>query len=192
MFYLISCVILGLIILLPTIFAVVSFPESGRFSELWILGSNNIIENRSFNVLLNKFYTVHVGVSNRMGELEYYLIYVKLHTQSEVLANKNTSLPSALEPIYEYRLFLSNNETIEEDFTFSLEDVSFEANISRVSRLSINGQNVEVDKSIIWDDSSNGFYSQFVFELWVYNATISEFEYHNRSVFFWFNITNTI
>jgi hypothetical protein len=97
--------------------------------------------------------------------------------------------PSTFKPAYEYRLFLRNNETWEEEFEFSLEDISFEENVGRVSRLSINGHDALVDKTVIWDEAKSGFYCQFLFELWIFNTTTSGFQFHDRSVWFWFNIT---
>ena len=188
LFYILSCVLLGLIILSPTFFAAVPFPESEMFSELWLLGSNHMIENGSLNVVLNRPYSVYLGVGNHMAGLEYYKVFVKFRSQSQAFNETGTVLLSSLKPIFEYRLFLKNNETWEKDFMFSFENVSFEGNVSRVSMISINGNDVNLDNILVRDELDGGFYCQMFFELWIFNSTISDFQYHNRSVWFWLNL----
>ncbi|MCW3997872.1 MAG: hypothetical protein NWF10_04810 [Candidatus Bathyarchaeota archaeon] len=151
-----------------------------------------MIESGAFNVLLNKPYTVYLGVADRMGDFEYYKVYVKLRNQSQAVQETSAGLPSPLEPIFEYHLFLRNNETWEKDFVFSFEDVLFGEKVGRVSRLSISGSDVSVDKIVVWDEARGGFQCQILFELWIYNATISDFQYHNRSVWFWLNLIETL
>lgn len=186
--YAVSCILLGLIILSPTLFAFVPLPEGERFSELWLLGPNHMIESGAVSVLLNNPYSFYLGVGNNMGGLEYYTIFVKLRSQSQAFQEMSTESPSSLEPVFEYRLFLGNNETWEKDFMFSFKNVSFEENVSRVSLLSINGNDVNVDEILVRDEIDGGFYCQMLFELWIYNSTISTFQYHNRFVGFWINI----
>jgi hypothetical protein len=188
LFYVISCSLLSLIILLPTLFAIFPLPEGEKFSELYLLGPNHMIESGALDVSLNKPYTFHLGVSNHMGGLEYYTVLVKLRSQSQAFKETVAELPSSLEPVYEYRLFLSNNETWEKDFVFSFVNVSFEENISRVLLLSINGNDVSVDEILVLDEIDGGFYCQMLFELWITNSTSLASQYHNRFVEFWINI----
>ena len=186
--YVFLCIGLGLIILSPTMFAVVSFPEGEKFSALWLLGSNQMIESGTLNVSVNDPETVFLGIGNYMGELEYYAVFVKFRNPTEPLPDLAVGLPSPMEPIFEYRVFLSDNETLEKNFVFSFEEVSFESETVRVSRLSINGHDVNVDKTVVWDDERNGFYCQLFFELWIYDEVTSSFQFHNRAVWFWLNI----
>ena len=190
--YVVSCILLGLIILLPTLFALVPLPEGERFTELWLLGPNHIIESGAVNVLLNNPYTFYLGVGNHMGGLEYYTVFVKLRSQSQAFQEMVTELPSSLEPVFEHRLFLQDNETWEKDFSFSFKNVLFEDNVSRVLLLSINGNDVSMDKILVRDEADGGFYCQILFELWIYNSTISAFQYHNRFVEFWINIKSQL
>jgi hypothetical protein len=187
--YVFSCVALCLIFLSPTLAVIVPFPEGEKFSELWILGSTHIMEDYPFDVSPGVNYHVFLGVGNQMGELECYSVRVKLRNQSEPSPGSETGLPSSLEPIFEYRVFLINNSTWEKEFSFSFEAVSFEGNVSRVSRLSISGYDVNVSKVGVWDDANSGFYYQLFFELWIYNATVSGFQFHNRWVGFWLNMS---
>ena len=191
LFYGLFCVLLSLIILSPILFSVIAFPEGDGFTELWLLGSNHKIESGALNVFERKPYTVYLGVANHMGDLEYYKVCVKLRHQDEPLPDRVNELHSPLEPIFEYHLFLSNNETWGEEFLFSFENVTLEENISRVSRLSIYGYDMSMDKIVAWDEESMGFYCQLFFELWIYNSTALDFQFHNRYVSLWLNLTNT-
>lgn len=188
-FYVVVCVMLGIAALSPTLAAFISFPAEEPFSEMWILGPNGMAENYPFNVMGGETSNVILGVTNQMGGLRYYLVYVKLRNQTEPLPNSTVGLPSVLEPVFEYRALLRNNETWNRTVSFVFTDVHFEGNISRVSRILIDGCGVAVDEVDVWDNANNGFYYQLFFELWIYDAAASDFQFHNRSVGFWLNLT---
>jgi len=179
-----------MIVLSPTLFSVVSFPEGDPFSELYVLDSNRKLENMPFNVSANTLYTIHLGVGNEMGALESYLIYVKLRNQTDSLPDCETGSPSSLEPVYEYRVFLSDGEVWEREITFSFENVVL-GKASSISGLSINGHRVDMEKVTVWDPENDGFLHQFVFELWIYNKTTLDFEFHNRYVGLKLNMTGS-
>jgi hypothetical protein len=42
-----------------------------------------------------------------------------------------------------------------------------------------------------WNPQTNVFYGNLFFELWIYNSTISDFQYHERYVDLKFNMTST-
>jgi hypothetical protein len=178
-----------LVILSPTLAAVVTFPEGDKFSELWILGPNHMLEGYPFNIAVGKSYKVYLGVSNQMGDLGYYRVDVKFRNQSEPMPDSVAGLPSPLEPIFEYNVFLRNNATWEREFSFSFEGVSFEGNVSRVSKVLVGSYAVDVNKVAVWNETDNGFYYELFFELWIYNATVPGFQFHNRWVGFWLNMS---
>jgi len=188
LFYIFSCIILGFIILSPSLFTFFSLPEGERFSELWLLGSNQLIESGVIEISEKESSSIYLGVFNHMRDLEFYKIHVKFRNQFESLPDSVTGLPSPLEPVFEYYFFLSNNETWEEEFRFSFEEFLSEDNILRLSSISINEKNMELDKTVIWDEENQGFYCQFFFELWIYDSAISDFQFHNRYVSVWINL----
>ena len=188
--YVLSCVILCIIFLLPSLATIVHFPEGEKFSELWILGPAHQMGDFPFKVSQGVTYRVFLGVGNQMGSLEYYLIRVKLRNQTEPIPDNSAGIPSELPTIYEYRTFLLNNATWEAEFPFSLRDVSFKGNISRISTIFINGLPINVNKIGFIDENNNGFYYELFFELWIYNSAISAFQFHNRSVGFWINLNS--
>lgn len=190
--YWLSCLALGLVVLSPTLAMVVRLPGGERFSEFWILGAGHMAEDYPFNVLENSVQKMYLGVGNHMGNLEYYLVYVKLRNQNESLPNNINGTSSVLPPLFEYRLFLEDGNVWEREIQFSFGGVSFEGNLSRVLRFSLDGSAVNVDKVAVWNQTNKGFYYQLFFELWRYNATVSSFQYHDRFVGLWLNMTAAI
>jgi hypothetical protein len=186
--YAFSCIVLCVIFLMPTL--AITLPALGdeKFSVLWLLGPAHMMEGYPHNVVQGENYQVFLGVANQMGELEYYLIRVKLANQSEPLPDNSAGTPSSLPDVYEYRLFLQNNATWEINFSFSLNGVSFEGNTSMISIFSIDGHVINVNKIAMRDAVDNGFHYELFFELWIYNSTSSTFQYHDRFVGFLFRV----
>ena len=187
--YVFSCIGLCLIFLSPTLAIIIPVPEGQEFSELWILGPTHIMGDYPFNVSIGSNYHVFLGVGNQMGRLEYYLVKVKLRNQSESMPDSSLGVPSELPATYEYQLFLRDNSTWETEFTFSLRDVSSKGSVGRISTIVINGYAFSIDKVATQDETDGGFYYELFFELWIYNATISDFQFHNRYAGFWVRIS---
>jgi len=184
--------VLMLIAAAPTLSLIIAFPGgSERFSELWLLGRNHMMEDYPFNVGVNESYSVFVGVGNHLGGSEYYLVYVKFRNQTQQLPNSTTSEPSPLPPLYEFRFVLSDGEVWEAPLTFAVENVLLQQNFSIVQEVSINGIVFPVNCTSTWDSDRNGFYYQLFFELWLYNITSQKFQYHNRFVGIWLNVTGS-
>jgi hypothetical protein len=187
--YVFLCFGLGLIVLSPTLAMLVRLPGGERFSELWVLGFKHVAEDYPFNVTVHEGYSVYLGIANHMGSLQSYRVYVKFRNQTESLPDAVNGTPSALGPISEYCVFLREGEVWETELSFSFEGITFEGNSCRVSSLVNEGYVLDVDKSAVWDEENSGFYFQLFFELWIYNATVSDFQYHNQFVGLWLNMT---
>ena len=182
--YIVCCILLCLLFLVPVLAVILPSPQSEKFSEFWILGPNHKMEGYPYDILPEAGYHVYLGVGNQMGGLEYYLVKVKLANQSDSLPDRSIGTPSNLPTIFEYRVFLEHNATWETDFSFSFSDISFEGNACIISTLKINGTSINVSKPVTRDAADNGFHYEIFFELWIYNSTISNFQFHNRSVGF--------
>jgi len=185
----VSGLILILVASAPTLSLVLPLSGGECFSELWILGPNHMAEDYPFNVVNNTVYNVFLGIGNHMGSSAYYMIYVKFRNQSEPLPNATAGTPSPLSPLYECRVFLQDGKTWETPLTFSFSEVSFFNNQSFVESLVINDVVFSVGKLVLWDGDNNGFYFQVFVELWIYNAGSDAFEFHNRFVGIWLNMT---
>jgi uncharacterized membrane protein len=188
---LIAILVIVSIFLLPAL-NLLGIPKNEEtFSELWLLGPEHKAENYPFNVSVNEDYTLYVGVGNQLGESSDYAVYVKLSNQTQQLANSTTAEPSPLPSLHEYLFALQDEELWEIQFTFAIDYVLLQQNVTRVKTLSINGNMFPVDCTSIWDSDKNGFYCQLVFELWCYNKTSSSFQYHNRDARLWLNMTSS-
>jgi hypothetical protein len=190
--YVLSCIVLCLIFLSPTLAVIVPVPEGQKFSELWILGPTHMMEGYPFNVSAGETYKVYLGVGNRIGHLGYYRVYVKVRTQSELSPNSSSGAPSSLESLFEYNVFLRDNETWEREFSFSFEGVSFEENTCRVSKVLVGDYAVDLNKVAVWNDTSNAFYYELFFELWIYNVASQSFQFNNRWVGLWLNMSKPL
>lgn len=173
----------------PTLSLVLHLPGGERFSELYILGPGRMAEDYPFNVGAAVNYLVYVGVGNHMGCSAYYVVYVKFRNQTEPLPNATAGTPSPLPSLYEYRVFLEDGKTWEAPLTFSFSDVSFSENRSWVAGLVINGVAFSVNKLASLDVENSGYYYQLFIELWIYNNESRSFEFHNRFVGLWLNMT---
>jgi len=184
--FLVAGLVLTLIVASP-VFSLISLPKSGeRFSELWLLGPGHKAEDYPFNVRVNEEYSIYAGVSNQLGELAYYAVYLKFCNQTQQLPNSTTSEACPLPPLYEFRFILFDGNVWEDPLTFAID-----GNSSLVQSISINGMVFPVNCTSTWDSNRNGFYYQMFFELWLYNITSSSFQYHNRFVGLWLNMTSS-
>jgi len=185
-----SSLVLILIAAFPALSMVVSFPKgSERFSELWVLGPNRRAEDYPFNVTIGEQYRVFVGVGNQMGSSMYYIVYVKFRNQIQPLPDASSSKPSSLPPLYEFRAFVADGATWESSVNFSILKLSRLKGSCFVRRMSINSVVFSLDSSSNWDSERSGFYYQLFFELWLYNTTSRSFQFHDRFVGIWLNMT---
>jgi uncharacterized membrane protein len=181
---------LALIVASPMLAMVVSFGVSSeRFSEFWLLGPNHVAEDFPFNVSAGEVYSVFVGVGNHMGSSEYYKVYVKFGNSS--LLFFNSSKPSSLSPVYEYRFFVGVDEIWESPVSFGFGDVIVEDEVLSVGKVVIDGMAFPVDASTSWNSETSGFYFQLFFELWRYDASLKSFRFDDRSVGIQLNMTSS-
>ena len=180
----VSGLILILVASAPTLSLVLPFSGGECFSELWILGPNHMAEDYPFNVVNDTVYNVFLGIGNHMGSSAYYMVYVKFRNQSEPLPNATAGTHSPLNATAEYRIFLQGGESWEAPITFS-----FLGNQSLIQSLIVNNVEFAVNKTALWDGENNGYYYQLFLELWIYDAESDAFQYHNRFVGIWLNMT---
>ena len=189
-------VVVGLVGILllasPVLGLVVHSPGGERFSELWLLGSGHMAEGYPFNVTGGGNYMVYVGVGNHMGSSSYYDVRVKFRNQNEPLPNIMAGTPSSLPTLYTYRVFVGDGSSWEAPLTFSFSDISFLENQVVVGAIRVNDVASSVGKSASWDVNSTGYYYQLFVELWIYSVEVDGFQFHNRFVSRWLNMTASV
>lgn len=184
--------VLILIAASPVLGFVFPFQGSERFSELWILGPEHMAKDYPFNIRANETYKIFVGVGNHMASSSYYAVYVKFRNQTEPLPNITAGAPSPLPVLYEYCILIRDGETWEGPLAFSISKVSFSENHSSIRALTVNNVTFSVDKQVSWDFRQKGFYYQLFIELWIYNSQSDAFQFHNRFVSRWLNVTSNL
>ncbi len=94
----------ALLIASPAIAGAIRPPSEEQFSELYLLGPNQMAQNYPSNIAIGQNYSVYVNVANHLGSSTYYVLYVKLANATDQLPNTTLGTPSPLAPLYEYRL----------------------------------------------------------------------------------------
>ena len=190
--FVVVALILSVIPSLPLLNLLVRFPSNYEsFSELSILGPNHTAEGYPFNVRIGEKYNVFVDVSNHLGGPAYYVVYVKLRNQTQPSPNSSRSTPSPLLPLYESRFSIDKGESWEIPFTFAFTNTSHQETNHTLSGIFINDLAFSVDSKSKWDSRWNhhGFFYQMFFELWLYDVNSKGFQFHNRFVGIWLNMT---
>jgi len=182
-------VIVALIVASPALQSVLVFPQGESFTELWLLGPERKAEGYPSNIAQGESYKVFLGVTNHLGEAAYYSVQVKFRNQSQSAPDSFNRTPSSLATLYSVNAFLADNASLELPITFSF-DYSYDAAAGRVdfSMLQFNDAPLNLNGySISWDSEGKIFFGDLIFEVWLYNSTIGNFQYHERYVDLKFN-----
>lgn len=189
-FFIGSALVLILVAAFPGL--TVIFPLSigtQRFSELWVLSPDHMAWDYPFNVKIGEKSQIFVGVGNNLGRSAYYVLYAKLRNQTQEAPNFTTAIPSPLVALSEFRIVLGDGGVWEKTVAFSIFEASRLGNSAVIAGIQINEVNFKVDCISMWDPSNRGFYCQLFFELWIYDSVSSSFQYSNRFVGVWLNMT---
>jgi len=181
--------LVGILLLsIPVLAVVVRLPVGETFSELYLLGSDNMAEDYPFNVTSGVNYLVNVDVNDHLGSSAYYLLYVKFRNETGPLPNDTSGVPSVLPSLYAYRMFLQDGGSGEFALNFSFSGTSFSASQATVGTVTVNGVSSSVDESSAWDTVNSGYYFQLFVELWLYSPASDSFSYNSRFVSLWLKL----
>jgi hypothetical protein len=186
-------VTLALLAASPALTRLLVFPRTEFFTEFWLLGPNHMAEDYPFNILRNRSYSVFLGIGNSLGYCAYYLVEVKFRNQTQPAPNSFNFTPSGLPALYNITAFVADEEGWELPLTFSF-DYEFNATLSMVefNRLTLNDVALNINNcTATWDSAKKGFSGYLFFELWIYNKTDSNFQYHERFLSLKLNMTNS-
>jgi uncharacterized membrane protein len=178
-----------LLIASPAITGAIRPPGGEQFSELYLLGPNQMAENYPYNIAVGQNYSVYVNVGNHLGSSAYYVLYVKLGNQTDQLPNNNLGTPSPLQPLYEYRFSISNSQNWTSLLTFLVSSASIQGNNSQINTLKINNVIQNVKKPAKWNTNSTTYTYRLLFELWLYTEQTGSVEFNNRYVRLQLNLT---
>ncbi len=188
---LVVTVVLALFAGSPAIQRFVVAPQPSGLTEFSVLGS---YQNATypFNVTAGQNYSLYLNINNHLGSCAYYLVEVKFRNETQPAPDSFTQSPSALPSLGNISVCLANNQALELPVTVSLYyrlDLNNTAQLN-MQNITVNGFSLNLSPTTIaWDPQKAGYYGNLFFELWLFNDTTNAFQYNQRYVSLWLNMT---
>lgn len=165
------------------------FQGSESFSEFWLLDSEHGTSNYPFNVTSGTSYSVFVNLANHMGSSETYLVNAKLRSYEQYLLECNSSYPSSSPSLYEFSFSVDDEGYSEIPITFEISDLLLNDDVVAIDDIVINGDINSVTVSTSWNPGVKGYVFQLFFELSRYNTESGNYQFDNKIVGIWLNMT---
>lgn len=182
--------ILALLVASPALSRLLVLPRTEFFTELSILGPSHTAENYPYNISRNHHYSIFLEIGDHLGYCAYYLVEVKFRNLTQSAANIN---PSSLKSLYNITAFVADEGALELPITFSF-DYGYNATFRRIDLYNLALNDVVLDMrgyTVAWDSVGRGFFGNLLFGLWLYNTSSQSFQFHNRSVWNWLNMSES-
>ena len=183
--------IVALLVASPALSRVLVFPRTEFFTELYILGSNGTAENYPFNISSGQSYSITLGIGNQLGYCAYYVVEVKFRNETQSAPSVFDSTPSTLPSLFNITAFVADQTVWEMPLTFSW-GYTYNASLLEVYFVNMTVNDVVLNlqgSSTAWNATESRYYGDLIFELWIFNATTSVFQYHERYVDLKLNMT---
>ena len=151
-----------------------------QFFQLYALGENWTAEhfypNDDPTIPLDTPVKWFLGITNSMGSVQYVALKVKLGNSTLDPPDESEAKPAPIPTLFEFRKVLSNNETWEFPFTWSIKQTQVVGDAIYITRLTINDDTITVSGI----NGKHGYNYRLIFELWSYDVDEGEF------IFGWF------
>jgi hypothetical protein len=193
--FVVVTVVVMLLVASPALSRLVVYPRTTFFSEMYLLGSDQMAEGYPYNVSSGQNYTVYLGVGDQLGYCAYYVVEVKFRNETESAPSSFGPLenrtPSGLPSLFNVTAFVADEQDWELPITFSF-DYSVTGNSQVVFHsLTLNGEVLNLEGQVTaWNATENVFFGNLIFELWIYNAQATVLSYHDRFVDLKLNMTS--
>ena len=188
---LVASVVLSLFVASPAIQKLVVAPQTTPLTELSIFGAY-YNATFPFNITAGQSYPFYLNVNNHLGSLAYYQIEVKFRNQTQSAPNNFNFTSSDLPSLGNITFCVANNESLQlpVDITFQYNPDLNNTNQIDMQNVAINGFSINDNSTTIaWDTQRFEFYGNLFFELWIFNDTANAFQYNQRYVSLWLNMT---
>lgn len=183
--------VLALTVVSPALSRLLVFPRTEFFTEFWILGPNHMADDYPFNVTRNQNYSIFLATANNLGYCAYYKVEVKFRNQTQSAPNSFNFTPSSLPALFNITAFVADKESWELPLMFRF-NYEYNMTLLKVNILTLNDVTLNMENyTVMWDSQKHGFFGYLFFELWIYNQTISSFQYHERFTSLRLNMTTT-
>jgi uncharacterized membrane protein len=183
--------ILALLVASPALSRLLVLPRTEFFTELGVLGPSHTAANYPYNISRNHNYSISLEIRNHLGCAAYYLVEVKFRNLTQSASNSST--PSSLMPLYNITAFVADEGVLEIPINFSF-NYGYNATFRRIDFYNLALNDVVLDMrgyTVAWDSVRRGFFGNLFFELWLYKTSSQSFQFHNRSVWIWLNISES-
>ncbi|MGB9135417.1 MAG: hypothetical protein WCC63_07560, partial [Candidatus Bathyarchaeia archaeon] len=171
------------------------YPRTEYFTELWLLGPSHTAEDYPFNITRGNSYSIFLGIRNWLSYCAYYSVQVKFRDQNQSAPTSfgptGNPTPSTLASLFNLTAFVADEGVLELPLTFSF-GYALNETISEVKvySMTLNGALLDISgSSLVWNSNKKGYAGNLFFEAWLYNASTGSFQYHERSVGLWLNMT---
>jgi uncharacterized membrane protein len=190
LFVTVTC-ILALVTASPLLSRLLVFPQTDFFTEFWILGPNHVAYDYPYDISRNYNYSLFLGIRNRLGYCAYYTVQVKFCNQTQSAPNSFNRTSSSLPSLFNITAFVANNGIWEYPLNFSF-DYAYNETIQQIEFYYLTLNDVVLDMRnymVNWDSQRQEFFGNLFFELWIYNSTAHNFQYHERFLSLRLNMT---
>lgn len=147
-----------------------------QFFQFYVLGKERLISDyypgETSDIPPRTLVRWYLGVTNFMGSVQYVQVRVRLGNAYTTPPNETTGTPADAPVIYEFRRFLSDNETWEFPFFWEISDYRMEDNEVYIS-LVINNKSIGFAE--VGAEEGRNF--RIIFELWTYSQEIEDFSF---------------
>ena len=194
-FLIIVTAVVALLVASPVLSRILVYPRTEFFSEMWLLGPNHKAEGFPYNVSQGQNYDIFLGVGNQLGYCAYYVVQVKFRNETQSMPSSfgpvENQTPSSMPSLFNINAFIADEQNWELPISFSF-DYEVNLNQSQVEfkSLTLNNEFLNLEGYVTaWNETSNVFYGNLIFELWIYNTQATSLSYHGRFVDLKLNMT---
>jgi len=151
-----------------------------QFFQFYALGENRMAEhyytNDDSTIPLDTPVKWFLGVTNLMNSIQYVAIKVKMGNSTLTSPDESEAKPAPIPVLYEFHKVLSNNETWEFPFTWSIKEIQKVGEAIYITRLAINDETITVTEI----GAKDGHNYRLIFELWSFDIN------EGRFIFGWY------
>lgn len=167
----------------PSLSQLLASTQTDHFTELSLLGPNHDTKTYPYSIKSGQSFTLYLNIDNHLGSTGYYMVRVKFRDQTGSAPNSFDKTSSSMPSLWDIKAVVDNDKSLEIPLTITL----IYGSPSTLSGIRINGS--LVGTSIAISNSSDGYFGNLFFELWLFNDTTQAYEYNQRYVGIWLNLT---
>lgn len=155
--------------------------NSEKYSEIWLLGENQVANDLPYSIDGN--HMIYVGVANHRGVEESYLVSLKIRDVAQARFDSSSSGPSFSPSINDFSLVLNDDDFAELPMQLSFGDFEVKNESLVLGDITLNNVVYPLDKVILIEEDV--FSVQLIFELWRFDKLSEGYVFQNLSVSFW-------